>query len=81
MAHFIPSNKKKKDGSDSFLLVDADEYIYRFKYANKKEKIWKCVKLEERNCKAEVRTNLTVSKFFLKNASKYVPVIWYILFS
>ena len=62
MAHFIPSNKKKKDGSDSFLLVDADDYIYRFKYANKKFKIWKCVKLEERNCKAEVKTNLTVSK-------------------
>ena len=61
MAHFILSNKKKKDGTDSFLLVDADEYIYRFKYENKRFKIWKCVKLEERNCKAEVKTNLTVS--------------------
>ena len=61
MAYFIPSNKKKKDGTDSFLLVDADEYIYRFKYENRRFKIWKCVKLEERNCKAEVKTNLTVS--------------------
>ena len=49
MAHFIPSNKKKKDGTDSFLLVDADEYIYRFKYENKRFKIWKCVKLKEIN--------------------------------
>ena len=70
MAHFIPSNKKKKDGTDSFLLVDADEYIYRFKYENKRFKIWKCVKLEERNCKAQVKTNLTVSKkYILKHVS------------
>ena len=65
MAHFIKSQKRTKSGEESFLLVDADEYVYRFKRVNKTEavKVWKCTELERLNCKAEVKTNLNgVSK-------------------
>ena len=61
MAYFMPSSHKLKTGEPSKLLVDPEGNVYRLKRPNKTTKVWNCSMKEERNCKAEVKTNLEVS--------------------
>ena len=70
MAYFMPSSHKTKDGQTSYLLVDDSNYVYRWKRTNKKSKVWNCCCKEERNCRAEVKTNLEVSSLFLASARR-----------
>ena len=57
LVYLMPSSHKKTDGGISYLLVDDNNHVYRWKRNTKKHQVWNCCKKEERSCKAEVRTN------------------------
>ncbi|RMZ97176.1 hypothetical protein BpHYR1_043377 [Brachionus plicatilis] len=56
--NLIVSSRKKKDGSESYILIDDDYFEYKTAYTSNSGKItWRCNSTEHPNCKGAVSTN------------------------